>query len=385
MRMLVITTVNDMLRDFLLPYARHFRLKGWRVDALARRDETYDECATAFDHMYEANWSRNPLAFRALLHDARIIRELVVREHYDIVHVHTPIAGFIARFALRDLRRSGTVKVLYTAHGFHFYKGGSPLMNIAFLVIEKLAGRWTDVLVVINHEDEQQAHRYRIVPLDKLRFMPGIGMDLAHYDLLAVSIDDRARVRSELCLAATDSLFLMVAEFTVNKNHRHAVEALARTGRTNIHLALAGRGAQMELVRQRAAELGISSQVHFLGYRRDIPALMRAACATLLVSTREGLPRSIMEALNLATPVIGTDIRGIRDLLSDGGGLLIPVGDVEKLSQALIWMADHPDEAQKMGLQGQAGMARYDLQYLIALHESLYAEVLGQVSASAIA
>jgi len=384
MRMLVITTVNDMLRDFLLPYARHFRLKGWRVDALARRDETYDECAAAFDHVYEANWSRNPLAFRGLLHDAQIIREFVVREHYDIVHVHTPIAGFIARFALHDLRRSGKVKVLYTAHGFHFYKGGSPLKNIAFLVIEKLAGRWTDILVVINHEDEQQAHRYRIVPPEKLRFMPGIGMDLTHYDPLAVSIDDLARVRDELCLAAADSLFLMVAEFTVNKNHRHAVEALARTGRTNIHLAFAGRGAQMELVRQRAAELGISSQVHFLGYRRDIPVLIRAACATLLVSTREGLPRSIMEALNLATPVIGTDIRGIRDLLRDGGGLLVPVGDVEKLSQALLWMADHPDEAQKMGLQGQAGMACYDLQHLIALHESLYDEVRGQASTFAV-
>jgi len=382
MRMLVVTTVDDMLRDFLLPYARHFRLRGWRVDALARRDETYDECAAAFNHVYEADWSRNPLSLRAFLHGPRIVRGLVEREGYDIVHVHTPIAGFIARFGLRGLRKRGAVKILYTAHGFHFYKGGSPLKNSVFLAMEKLAGRWTDFLIVMNCEDEAKARRYRIVPPGRLRYMPGIGIDLAHYDPGAVAAEYVARARAELRLTPADTLFLMVAEFTANKNHRHVVQALARSGRADLHLALAGRGEEMEAIRHLAAKLGVDERVHFLGYRPDIPALVCAARATLLVSSREGLPRSIMETLSLATPVIGTDIRGIRDLLADGGGLLVSVGDVEKLSQAMVWMTDHPDEARAMGLKGRMGMARYDLRHLIALHEALYAEAFGQVPRS---
>lgn len=382
MRMLVVTTVDDMLRDFLLPYARYFRLRGWRVDALARRDETYEECAAAFNHVYEADWSRNPLSLHAFLHGPRIMRGLVEREKYDIVHVHTPIAGFIARFGLRGLRQCGAVKVLYTVHGFHFYEGGSLLKNAMFLAMEKLAGRWTDSLIVINREDEAKARRYRIVPPERLRYMPGIGIDLAHYDPDMVAATDIARARAELHLAPAAVLFLMVAEFTANKNHRHAVQALARSGRPDLHLALAGRGEEMEATQRLATELGISERVHFLGYRRDIPVLVRSARATLLVSTREGLPRSIMEALNLAVPVIGTDIRGIRDLLADGGGLLVPVGDIEKLSQAMMWMADHPDEAREMGLKGRVGMGQYDLRSLIALHEALYSEMFGQMPRS---
>jgi len=380
MRMLVVTTMDDMLRDFLLPYARHFRSRGWQVDALARRDWTYDECAEAFDHVYEADWSRNPLALRAVLRNPRMIRELVEREGYEIVHTHTPIAGFITRFALRDLRRQGKVKVLYTAHGFHFYKGGSPLKNVVFLAIEKLAGRWTDFLIVINGEDERATRRYRIVSPDRLRVMPGIGMDLARYDPGTVSGEEVMRVRAELGLVPADTLFLMIAEYTPNKNHRHAVRALARLGRPDVHLALAGQGGEMDAVRCLACELGVAERVHFLGYRRDIPALVRAARAVLLVSAREGLPRCITESLSLATPVIGTNIRGTRDLLADGGGLLVPVGEIEKLAAAMTWMAKHADEAREMGVRGRTGMAKYDIHHMIALHESLYLEADEQLS-----
>lgn len=379
MRILIVTTVNDMMRDFLLPFARHFHLKGWQVDALARRDETHDECAAAFDRIYDTEWSRNPLALRAFLRTADAVRELVEREKYEIVHVHTPIAGFIARFALRNLQRTGKVKVIYTAHGFHFYKGGSSLKNVIYLGLEKAVGRWTDFLVVINREDEEAARRYRIVPPERLRYMPGIGMDLTYFNPETVPADEVARVRAELHLAPNETLFLMIAEFTSNKNHRHAVQALATGGRADVHLAFAGRGEQMEETRRLATELGVGARVHFLGYRRDIPSLIRAARATLLISAREGLPRSVMEALNLGSPVIGTDIRGIRDLLAGGGGLLVPVGDVDGLSRAITWMADHPDEAAAMGILGRRDTACYDLRHLIALHESLYTEAHEQM------
>lgn len=373
MRLLIVTTEDDMLRDFLLPYARHFRRRGWQVDGLARRDSTYEECVSSFDHLWEVNWSLNPLTPRAFFRNLRSVREIVERERYNIVHIHTPTAGFLVRFALRGLRGQSAVTVVYTAHGFHFHRGNSLLMNAPFLLMEKLAGRWTDFLVLINREDEEAALRYQLVPPGRVRYMPGIGLDRAYYDAEAIAEADIARVREECGLKPGDILFLMIAQFTSNKNQDDAVRALALAGRPNMHLAFAGNGERMSFVQSVANRLNVSHRLHFLGYRRDVPALVRAARATLLVSGREGLPRCVIESLNLGTPVIGTDIRGVRELLANGAGILVPVGNVEEIARAMIWMADHAGEAEAMGRLAQERMATYDLRRLIALHESLYA------------
>ena len=161
MRLLIVTTVNNMMRDFLLPFARHYRALGWTVHGLARRDDTFAACAAAFDRLWGIGWSRNPWDVRNLLDNVQCLRRIVSREAYDLVHVHTPIAAFVTRFALRDMRARGEFRLIYTAHGFHFHKGAPALQNAAFLAMEKLAGRWTDYLVVINHEDEAAARRYR--------------------------------------------------------------------------------------------------------------------------------------------------------------------------------------------------------------------------------
>ena len=152
MRLLIVTTVNNMMRDFLLPFARHYRALGWTVHGLARRDDTFAACAAAFDRLWGIGWSRNPWDVRNLL-NVQCLRRIVSREAYHLVHVHTPIAAFVTRFALRDMRARGEFRLIYTAHGFHFHKGAPALQNAAFLAMEKLAGRWTDYLVVINHED----------------------------------------------------------------------------------------------------------------------------------------------------------------------------------------------------------------------------------------
>jgi glycosyltransferase involved in cell wall biosynthesis len=376
MRMLVVSTVGSMLREFLVPFARHFRSQGWQVDAMARPDVAYEQCAEHFDHMWPASWTRNPLDLRGLRENMRQVRRIVASEGYDIVHVHTPIAAFITRYALRNMRESGKPKVIYTAHGFHFHNGGKPLENALYLALEKLAGYWTDYLIVINREDEANAQRYRIVPPESLRYMPGIGLDTYHYDAIDVSDIDIMSVRAELGIKETESLFLMIAEFTRRKRHEDALRAFSRLGRTDVHLALAGEGPEMERMRHLTADLGISDRVHFLGFRRDIPALVRASAATLLVSTREGLPRSTMESLCLGTPVIGTDIRGIRDLLADNCGRLVPVGDSTAIAEAMAWILDHALEAQEMGLRGHRRMGDYALQRIIGLHEELYSEAL---------
>lgn len=374
-KLLIVTTVPDTLCGFLLPFAHHFRALGWRVDAMAEAVSNCKQSLAAFDRVWDVQWSRQPLDLRNLLVAPQTIREVIIQQEYDIVHVHTPIAAFVTRYALKDLIKKGKIKLIYTAHGFHFHAGGNRWKNALFLLLEKIAGQWTDYIVAINREDEEAAKHYKLVPPEQVRYMPGIGVSLEHYRPDLVSEDKVIEVRQQLGIALETPLFLAIAEFIPRKRHQDILKAFARLTHPTACLALAGDGPLIEQMQKLALELGVQNRVHFLGCREDIPTLLRASVVTLLVSEREGLPRSIMESLCLEIPVIGTDIRGIRDLLEKSCGLLVEVGDIEALCQAMEWILTHPEEAKSMGKRGREQMAAYDLQYILHLHESLYAEV----------
>jgi len=377
--LLLITTIPGTIRAFLLPVADRFRKLGWRVDAMAQGISTNTECLQAFDHVWEVAWSRNPLDPRNLLVAPRIIREVISQQKYDLVHIHTPVAAFVARYALKDLKKTRKFQVIYTAHGFHFHPQGKPLKNAIFLSLEKLAGAWTDYLVVINREDESAAKRYQILPPERIRYMPGIGLDLERYSPDAVSEAAVQQVRQEMKLSGENPLFLSVAEFNPGKHLQDLLQAFAKLARPEVYLAFAGDGALLAEMQQLASDLGVKNQVLFLGNRRDIPTLVRAAVATLLVSEREGLPRSVMESLSLEIPVIGTKIRGTQELLEGGCGFLVEVGDIDGITQAMAGILDHPDAAQEMGKGGRERMAAYDVEQILKLHEQLYTEAVSHL------
>src|SRR3954471_13144886 len=151
-RVLFVSTVAVTLRAFLLPIARHFQCKGWRVDALANGARQDPLCRSTFDYVWEVGWCRNLFDLRSLTTIGQL-RRLVAEHEYDLVHVHTPIAAFVTRLALDRLRRERDLQVVYTAHGFHFHPNGGVIGNKIFELLERKAGKWTDFLVVINRED----------------------------------------------------------------------------------------------------------------------------------------------------------------------------------------------------------------------------------------
>lgn len=373
---LFVTTIPATLTGFLLPFARYFRALGWQVDAMACGISDCNECKQEFNRVWEVQWSRNPLNPQNLLVAPRQIQLAMQQGEYDLVHVHTPVAAFVTRYALRNYRKQRKTKVIYTAHGFHFHSGGTPLRNVVFLGLEKLAGDWTDYIVTINREDEEAANSHKLVSSQRVRYMPGIGVDLNYYNSNAVSDAEVEQVRQELGLLSDTKLLLSVAEFIPRKHPQDILRAFSQVDSTNTCLAFAGDGDLLEEMRQLATQLKIIEKVRFLGLRNDIPTLMRAAFVTILASEQEGLPRSVMESLSLETPVIGSDIRGTRELISSEGGILFPVGNVEKLADAINYLLHHPQSAFMMGKKGREHMSNFDLRHIIKMHESLYAEAL---------
>ena len=369
---LFVATIPETLRGFLLPFAQHFRNLGWQVDGMAQGISNCAQCGQGFDRVWDVEWSRNPLDPKNLLVAVPRIQAVVTAEKYDIVHVHTPVAAFVTRYALKDWQKKPELSVIYTAHGFHFHRGGNPLTNLIFLTLEKLAGRWTDYLITINREDETAAKKHQLVPSERIFSTPGIGLDTDFYSSEQVSTAEIKELRQELGLAQKDRLFVCVAEFTANKRHRDILQALAKLNRPNVHIAFAGDGLLRLEMEKLATDLQLQRNTHFLGFRPDVPVLISAATALLLTSKREGLPRSVMEALCLETPVIGTDIRGIRDLLDEGSGLLVNVGDTSGLALAMAWLLHHPQEVIRMGEQGRNKMGEYDIKNIIKLYENIY-------------
>ena len=374
--LLMATTVPATLKGFLLPFAAHFRRMGWRVDALARDVSQSPECVAAFHRCHDIAWSRNPLDPRNLFEAKKSVQAIVDAGHYDLVHVHTPVAGFVTRLALRNRRPDQRPRVVYTAHGFRFYRGGSFLKNLVFRTLERAAGPWTDALVVMNREDHEAARDLDLVPGGRVRFMPGIGLVTGQYRPQAIPTEAVMRLRAELELPAGAEPFLMVAELIPRKRHDDVLHALARLSTSKAYLLLAGSGPLEETLKLRAAELGIRNRVLFLGFRRDVPVLLRASRALILASELEGLPRSVMEAMCMETPVIGVRIRGIEDLLEDECGLLVDKGDRTGLAWAMGQVLDDPGNAFDMAVRARSRMGRYDIKNILQLHESLYREVL---------
>lgn len=250
----------------------------------------------------------------------RQLKSLVQREQYDIVHCHTPVAAFCTRLACRKL----PCKVVYTAHGFHFYKG-APLKNwLLFYPAEKLCAHFTDVLITINREDYALARNK--MKAKKIVYVPGVGIDLEQFQPGSHSL-----TRESLEIPAKNRVILSVGELSARKNHQVLIRAAAQL--QNVTLLIAGIGSQESQLKELARSLDVD--VRFLGYRKDIAALCGICDLFVLPSFQEGLPVALMEAMACGKAVSCSAIRGNTDLVDADGGTLFDPGSAESCHQAL--------------------------------------------------
>jgi len=374
---LFVTTVASTLEAFLLPLADHFRAQGWDVDALANGASEATGIESHFGRRFDVSWSRNPLAPANLFGTSRAVRRIVTEGHYDIVHVHTPVAAFVTRYALRSLPRTSRPVVIYTAHGFHFYAGQRWLPHAVLRTMERIAARWTDYVVTINREDFDAARALGTIAPDRVRYIPGIGVDTARYAPGAVPSAEVARVRSELGATADQFLVTMIAEFGAVKRHGFALQAMTRVRDPRIVLVLVGEGPLESEVRAQVSRLELAERVRFAGYRRDIPAVLLASDAGMLVSEREGLNRSVLEAMASQRPVFGTHTRGIADAIGPDAGWIVAKNDPAALAAALDEAAGDPQEVARRGLAArQRVVAEFSVDRVIDAYDGLYDEAL---------
>ncbi len=331
MKILYVTTIGTTM-IFFKRLIEELVMSGHSVDIACNDSEykVHEFYGSLGCKIHTIHTSRSPLS-KGNLTAISEIKKLVENEKYDIVHCHTPVAAMCTRLACRKLRKEGT-KVVYTAHGFHFYKG-APLKNwLIFYPIEKLCSYYTDTLITINKDDFALAKKK--MKAKQIEYVPGVGIDVEKINGTDV---DRGVKRKEIGVPQDAFMFASVGELNENKNHAMIIKALGEINNENIHFVVAGMGSLKESLEKLAAEYKISEQVHLLGYRTDVYELLKVSDGYIHPSFREGLPVSVMEALASGLPIICSKIRGNIDIVEDGkNGLHFDVNNVEALKEAIL-------------------------------------------------
>lgn len=371
MKILYVTTISETIDAFLVPHILGLIERGHEVDLACKIQKPIaPELLRAGCNVYDIPFSRSPLSKDNLV-AFRQLKALISANHYDIVHTHTPNASVCARLACRDLRKNG-LRVMYTAHGFHFYKG-APLKNwLLYYPVEWLCAHWTDVLISINQEDYILAQKE--MKAKKVCYVPGVGFNLARVTDVQLSCSEK---RKELGVQEDAVLMLSVGELNLNKNHITILRALGQLQNSSLNYCIAGDGAQIDALAAEAKALGIARQVHFLGFRTDVAELYHAADFYVHPSYREGLSVALMEAMSAGLPCVVSDIRGNTDLIAEGkGGYLLSPKDVDGFARAITALVENAPLRQQMGDYNAKAVGNFDTLHVDNAMEKIYQEVL---------
>lgn len=365
MKIAQLCAVDFTLYHFLLPLMRAMRDAGHEVVGIAS-DGPFVEKIRAEGFRVEPVYIER--SFNLLRHSgsARRLKTLFRQERFDIVHVHTPVAALIGRWAAW---RARVPKIVYTAHGFYFHERMAWPKRTAFVALEWLGGRLTDVLFTQAEEDAATARRLRLArgPIAAI----GNGVDPARFHP-AADAEERRALRAALGAAGGEPVILMVGRLVAEKGYVELIEAMCDVEATlwvvGERLASDHAGPVEHAIEMAERDPVLRRRVRFLGYRNDVPALMRAADIYTLPSHREGMPRSVIEAMMTGLPVVGTAIRGTREEVLEGEtGTLVPVDDAKALAAALRRLAADPALRAAWGAAGRArALALYREDLVIA-------------------
>lgn len=330
-KILYVTTVSRTINAFLVPHIEMLINKGYAVDCACFIDKPLAKRLIAKGvKVYNIPFCRKPLSLRNLKAFWKL-KFIQKNNEYDVVHVHTPVAALYGRVLKLWFPK---IKIIYTAHGYHFYKGASKLAWCIFYPIEKLMARFTDIIININRED-YEITKNKLKP--KMCYLiNGVGIDLE--DIRGSMLKEEELNIQKFSLDKDDFIILMIAELNHNKNQLQLIEALEyiKDKYPRIKAISVGEGNRLEELKDEVVKRGIEENILFLGYRENINELIKISDIGILLSYREGLPKSIMEFMAQGKKVIGTNIRGIRDLIENESiGKLVEVGDYEATARAI--------------------------------------------------
>lgn len=374
---LMLSSVASMIDQFNMENINILKNLGYEVHVLANfsfgnttSDERTKEFKKELEDMgikvYNVPIPRKITAIKEMISSYKEIKEICKENKYDILHCHSPIGGVLARLAFKEFRKKGA-KLIYTAHGFHFFKG-APIKNwLIFYPIEKLCARYTDCLITINKEDYKRAQKFKT---KKVKYIPGIGIDTEKIKNIKRDreILNKFGIKDEVVLVS-------VGELSDRKNHKVILEALEKIEDDYIYI-ICGQGEKKEELVNLSKKLKIQNKVKFLGYRQDIKEILKASDIFCFPSKQEGLPVALMEAMASGLPVVCSNIRGNSDLIEEKkGGYLLEYNNSYEFLIKIHELISNNSLRKEMGEFNLEKIKDFDRKKVNNLMEEIYSEL----------
>ena len=371
---LIVTTVSPTITSFLIPSIDLLINKGYKVEVATNiLDGSFRQKIPEEVVINHIPFSRNIKSLDNIKAYFKI-KKLLKKNNYSLIHTHTPIASFLTRKA--SVKNEN---IIYTAHGFHFNENGSGVTNSIYKMIEKVSAKKTKRLVVINKDDYEEAKK--LISINKVRHIKGVGVDMAEYNPEILTCNEKDKLKYELGIKPNMKVITHIAELNENKRQIDTILAAKKLRAiygSEFVVLLVGRGPLSEYVRDQITQFGLENHVKCLGYRRDINNILSITDVGLLVSLREGLPKSVMEMMAMKVPVVLTNIRGNRDLVHNNkNGILVDIKSPEQIAIGCEKIMLDSDLAEKFRQESYKRMLEeYSLEKVMVDLEKLYDELV---------
>lgn len=322
--------------------------------------------------LFESYIYRNPFAIKDNYRAFKALNKTIKENNVKVIHCNTPVGGLIGRLSGK---KCGVEKIIYQAHGFHFYKGAHLLNWLLYYPVERMLAHWTDDIITMNTEDFEAAKKFRLRKNGKVHFVHGVGVDTKAFN---VECDKKAK-RQELGLKETDTVLISMGDLIKRKNYSPVIEAVAKLKNPDVHYLICGRGPELDNLTSLAKSLGVESQIHFLGFRKDVKELLQISDVFVFSTLQEGLPRSLMEAMSVGIPCVVSKIRGNVDLVEDGvNGFLCGANDSNAFAEAIKKLSDNESLRISMRKENLKKICDYDVSVVSEEIKKIYLEVLGK-------
>lgn len=357
-KVLFTATVDSHIKHFHIPYLKLFKEEGYETHVATNGEEKIDYC----DKKHTVSFERSPFNFRNIK-AYKQLKKIINEEKFDIIHCHTPMGATITRLAAKKARKNGT-KVIYTAHGFHFYKG-APITNwLIYYPIEKWLSKYTDCLITINEEDYEIAKKFKA---KEVELVNGIGIDKEKFKKIEINKENKLK---ELGLKEGRKIVLSVGELISRKNHETVIKAIKNID--NIYYLICGIGKLEKYLKNLVKKLDIEDKVIFLGYRKDINEILMITDLFVFPSYQEGLPVALMEAMFEGIPALASNIRGNIDLMKENLEYLIVPNDVKAFEHNIEKLLSNKKICNKIIDNNYKNIEKYTLDNVMIKMKKIY-------------